>query len=105
MTVVEFRVYRLFDEVSTLLYAGAWRVGTVCCAVWRRTSRAASNRRSSDRGVAGRSGLVMVDNPPICCRLPKRRRNKTHSLVVNGGGTKLSATIGFDETGNRPKCF
>jgi hypothetical protein len=41
----------------------------------------------------------MTDNP-YRRRLPNRRRNETHDLVVNGG-TRLSATIGFD-VDNRP---
>lgn len=38
-------------------------------------------------------------------RLPNRRRNETHDIVVNGSGTKLSATIGFDETGKPAEVF
>jgi hypothetical protein len=38
-------------------------------------------------------------------RLPNRRRNETYDLVVNGSGTKVVATIGFDETGKPAEVF
>jgi hypothetical protein len=38
-------------------------------------------------------------------RLPNRRRNETYDLVVSGGGTKVVATIGFDETGKPAEVF
>jgi hypothetical protein len=38
-------------------------------------------------------------------RLPNRRRNETHDLVVNSSGTKVVATIGFVETGKPAEVF